>query len=351
MVHLDWTKLFKEKVQIRLVSFSARYSSLIYCFLATFCVSCAKVGEPLPPLVHLPTSSRDLTLVQVADQAHLIFSVPQGEIRSIEVYRQCQSAGEVKELQQIADLPLDQLTVWKEKGRFVFVNGPISFSQPCHYAIRFVDARGRHSEYSNFVVTGSTVPSLPPSSLGCKASQDQILVHWTAPQGNLDGSKPAHIVGYLVNSKHFVIGTQFEDLDFEFGQLKQYRVQVVSYKTDPLILSEFSDTFTFVPEDAFAPVKPQNFTALYWEGKVQLHWDPNEASDLQGYVLYKGTRVDRLEKLSPVLGINSYMDREVLTGVTYYYEVSVLDTSGNESLRSQAVLTTPQGRTGITPSK
>ncbi len=140
-----------------------------------------------------------------------------------------------------------------------------------------------------------------------------------------------------MNSKHEVPNERFDDLEFEFGQNKTYWIQTVSRSQDPLILSDIGDTLAVLPKDTFPPEVPMNVAAVYWKGKVQVLWDRGKESDLERYLLYKGTDPESLKRLSREIPINQFTDEEVSVGLTYHYRVAALDTSGNESPQSAPV--------------
>ena len=176
----------------------------------------------------------------------------------------------------------------------------------------------------------------PPRDLESFIYEDKIVLNWSAPTQNIDGSRPPHISGYLINSKHFVHGTEFIDLDFDFGKERSYRVQTVTQKK-PSVLSKMSDPLQITPEDSFSPAAPQNVVSLSQEGTARILWDANRELDLSGYFVYKGTGPDRLQKSSPLITISNYQDRKVEPGSTYYYRISAIDRAGNESPPSEIV--------------
>jgi hypothetical protein len=77
---------------------------------------------------------------------------------------------------------------------------------------------------------------------------------------------------------------------------------------------------------------------------VALKWDASTSSGVQGYYVYRSTNSNtgfaRLNS-SYVSGL-SYMDNNVTTGTTYYYEVTALGSNGQESSKSsEAKITVP----------
>ncbi|MDA2933807.1 hypothetical protein MYX82_05635 [Acidobacteria bacterium AH-259-D05] len=299
---------------------------------------CAKIGDPLPPLVHPTDTVTDVETVQVEDHFQIVFSLPSHEIRWVEIYRQCGSNPSPPE-QSLVRLEPEELSHYNQGNKFFFEDHP-GLSQPCSYWLRFVNRQGLRSPFSNLAQTLPIPPARPPTNLRYQVHQTQIVVKWDAPVANIDGSQPPRLAGYLVNSKHLVRQPEYTETEFQFGQEHSYQVQSVSREADPLILSGYSDTLKFVPRDEFPPGIPQNITILSLEGKVQIFWDANKESDLKGYFVYSGTDPNRLRKSSSSITINRYVDESVTTGKAYYYQLSAMDRAGNESPKSDIVTIT-----------
>ncbi|MDF2958866.1 MAG: lamin tail protein [Paenibacillus sp.] len=91
--------------------------------------------------------------------------------------------------------------------------------------------------------------------------------------------------------------------------------------------------------DTVPPVQPQGLTAAPGTAKVQLHWTPNEEPDIAGYRVYRDNAA------APVATVSSTTYAAAvspLTGnVTYQFQVTAVDSSGNESVKSQPVTAVP----------
>ncbi len=96
------------------------------------------------------------------------------------------------------------------------------------------------------------------------------------------------------------------------------------------------------------PTAPQNLTATAAPGSVSLIWDANSETDLAGYNIYKGTTAGGpYTKVSTSLGTGtSYSDSTLTNGTTYYYVVTAIDASNNESTYSAEVSATPMPEPG-----
>ena len=95
--------------------------------------------------------------------------------------------------------------------------------------------------------------------------------------------------------------------------------------------------------DAIPPAAPTGLTATGGNSTVSLDWNDNIESDMAGYNVYRSlTSGGPYTKLNDSLLVNSnYSDNTINGGVTYYYVVSAMDTSYNESSNSNQVSATP----------
>lgn len=101
--------------------------------------------------------------------------------------------------------------------------------------------------------------------------------------------------------------------------------------------------------DEIAPSAPSNFAATAGDGFVVLSWNPNTEPDLDGYNLYRSTASGSgYAKLNALLwGDSSYTDTDVVNGTTYYYVITAVDLSSNESDLSDEAAATPDAITSL----
>ncbi|HOQ05751.1 MAG TPA: carbohydrate-binding protein [Anaerohalosphaeraceae bacterium] len=106
-----------------------------------------------------------------------------------------------------------------------------------------------------------------------------------------------------------------------------------------------------VQGDTQPPAAPTGLTAAAGENIVQLAWNPNTEPDLAGYNLYRFTvSGSGYVKLNGILLTSpAYTDTNVSNGTTYYYVVTAVDTSANESIHSVQVSASPMDLTPPAP--
>ncbi|WP_017415399.1 S8 family serine peptidase [Clostridium tunisiense] len=98
----------------------------------------------------------------------------------------------------------------------------------------------------------------------------------------------------------------------------------------------YFENMSFVGTDKEAPSVPSNFTAAINKSGVALNWNKVTTSDFKQYNIYRGTTQG-----GPYSNIATtinpyYTDTDVKTGM-YYYVVTSVDFTGNESVYSQEV--------------
>ncbi len=90
------------------------------------------------------------------------------------------------------------------------------------------------------------------------------------------------------------------------------------------------------PEPDPAPAKPTGLAATPGDGVITLNWNANSENDLDHYKVYKdGAPLTQTSA-------TSYIDSAVSNGTAYEYEVTAVDTAGQESPPSDSVLATPE---------
>jgi hypothetical protein len=99
--------------------------------------------------------------------------------------------------------------------------------------------------------------------------------------------------------------------------------------------------------DTTPPAVPSGLVATSGSGEASLTWGAVSSGDLAGYNLYRSnTSIGNVEGLTPVNGgslltTTSFTDTGVSNGTTYFYRVTAVDDSGNESGGSGEVQVTP----------
>ncbi|MHC4744798.1 MAG: PA14 domain-containing protein [Planctomycetota bacterium] len=97
------------------------------------------------------------------------------------------------------------------------------------------------------------------------------------------------------------------------------------------------------PPDTTPPAAPTGLTATPGDAQVSLDWDDNSEPDLAGYDAYRSTNSGGpYNVIAADLTSSDYVDNTVSNGTTYYYVITAIDTSQNESDYSNEDSATPQ---------
>ena len=140
-----------------------------------------------------------------------------------------------------------------------------------------------------------------------------------------------------------ITATQYQDLNFKFGEKYTYVVRSVSLGTEGKPVESLnSNSIEMSPVDTYPPAAPEKPSIGAAAGKLSIFWVANSESDLAGYYLYRSTDPslpkDKWTRLTPTLYTKTtFTDENVETGKTYYYYVVAVDSAGNPSPPSEVV--------------
>ncbi|HBG27268.1 MAG: hypothetical protein A2Y10_11290 [Planctomycetes bacterium GWF2_41_51] len=114
-------------------------------------------------------------------------------------------------------------------------------------------------------------------------------------------------------------------------------------KVDNYELSLMAENWLYIAPDVTAPAVPTGFGAFAGNGVISLDWDDNSEEDLAGYNIYRSTTSGSgYTKLNGShLSNSDYTDNSVINETTYYYVVTAVDESENESGYSNEVSAYP----------
>ena len=141
---------------------------------------------------------------------------------------------------------------------------------------------------------------------------------------DLDVYKESHDYGFIV--KEHV--TLIKDGQLNITVKKRFSFPVIAY----LAVVPFNS-------DKIPPLKVENMRVDSREDRVYILWNQTKDIDVIGYNIYKSRHKKKgYEKinLSPV-GLNDFRDNDGIVGKKYYYQVTAIDASLNESLPSEII--------------
>ncbi|HIE03943.1 MAG TPA: hypothetical protein EYP61_04205 [Candidatus Latescibacteria bacterium] len=262
-------------------------------------------------------------------------------------------------------LSLLDIRVAKVLGR-LYVDTTAVGPGPLMYRIVLVDRSGRPRETLEGEV--SKVERLPiaPSGLRAEPGDNKVTLRWAYPIWNGDPQDLA--IRFFVYRQgpgegkfrradaEVLLREQKEKFSFTDAWVRNgrsYTYYVVA--VDPLgRKGPRSELVTVRPEDKVPPAIPKGLKAGFRDGKVALTWEGNLELDLAGYRVYRSLNLTGgFGQVSPLLppDMPFYEDVDLVPGRIYYYRVTAVDSSGNESGRSNAASVLVEDREPPAPPK
>ncbi len=170
-------------------------------------------------------------------------------------------------------------------------------------------------------------------------NEDAYVIHRKPDSGivwETIATLPADSTGYTsVDAIYTVYG--LVTYQFRVGAVKGDRI---AWSTDP------ESTSITTPTDNIAPTAPDDLIAIPGAGKVELSWCVNTEDDAESYNVYRSQSISGEYLFIGTTSSAFLTDTDVTNGTTYYYRISAVDRSGNESTWSQSTSCTPQ-QTGL----
>jgi hypothetical protein len=337
---------------------------------------CAAQGPPRPPRVQVPERVTDLAVHQVGRLLELSFTPPtlatDGEgltkPMEVEIFREIRAPGTAQPQAPRANsnstisvptpgapwvaLETSDLNRLARGQKVVYVDRlsepqfasslDSSFSYTVRALTRGFRRRAILSETSNRAAATLLDVSGPVRGLKVISTEKAVSLSWEAPAHTLSGAPVAELDGYRVYRSEKpklepfnIVGEPkepaFLDPHFAFGRTYRYKVRAVFKQGTQEAESEDAQAYEVTPHDIFPPQTPQGLTALY-VGVVELIWNANREPDLAGYNVYRreeGKPSQRINK--DLVRTPIYRDAAIELQRHYFYQVTAVDLSGNES--------------------
>jgi hypothetical protein len=381
----SWASPARASAAFRISSFRSRVSTLGALVIAFVLNGCGAPGDPVPPSPPVPTAIADLTAHQVGDGVALDFSLPSKTIRGehlqqapeIEILRgelKPDSSPNLKSFHVVETVPGELAAKYQSEDRTRIVT-PIAPAEnrsasgfDAVFAVRTQASRKRTSANSNAVKIHIYPVPAPIGQVQSRLSETQIDLTWQAPtqtaagdpitateyhiyRGELDPkSYDSKITGPDALHQRFatplaLLGRSndphYTDKQFDFGKIYVYVVRSVTTANGNELESSNSDPLILKPADTFPPSTPQDVVAAALENpetnppsqEIDLSWAINTEQDLAGYRVYRSEREGERGSLvtQDLLLSPAYRDTSVASGHQYWYSVTAVDLSGNES--------------------
>ena len=367
---------------------TARNASAL-CFLPTvfFCAACGAPGDPTPPSPPVPTAITDLAVRQSGDGALLTLTLPTHTVTderlteppSVEIFRgtlKPDGKPDNKSFRLVYTLPGALLDTYTNEKHIQFKDPIAPEETSAHpgatfaYRVRTRAAKKRDSADSNTVPVRIFPVPEHIGGLEAKVTQAAIELNWNVPKKTSGGAVLEQLTGYRVlrgeidpasaeATAHDIAQAKwkspltllapapessYRDTLFEFDKTYVYVVRAVALAGDGPVESNDSAPVVVTPVDTFPPAMPLNAVAAVTAPPggapvVDLSWSMNLENDLAGYRVYRSDRQDaRGQLLTPeLLPAPAYRDISVQHGRQYWYSVTAVDRTGNESSAASVV--------------
>ncbi|HWW17196.1 MAG TPA: hypothetical protein VNY81_01145 [Candidatus Saccharimonadales bacterium] len=349
---------------------------------------CGAPGEPTPPSPQVPVAVTDLAAQQAGDAVQLTFTTPPKTVKgerltetpAIEILRGAlkpDGSPDAKSFRTVETIPGAVVSEYRaaDKTQIISRISPAELraypGAALAYRVRTRVSRKRASADSNTATVRIRPVPERISSVHAAVTESAIELSWSAPartsagdplpaiseyrvyRGEIDPASAAAAANDLSQAKWksplAFLGAaptnSYRDTAFDFGKSYLYTVRTVIPGDGSAIESSDSVPAMVTPRDIFPPAVPQGLVAAVLSPEpnappeVDLSWSINTETDLAGYHVYRGEQQDTPGQLvTPVLLLSpAYRDTSVQPGHRYWYSVTAVDRSGNESAPSAPV--------------
>jgi len=374
---------------------------LFFLFSLLLLAGCASPGDPIERRPPTPLAITDLAAQQSGNNVILTFTLPRETVQhrplkqppSIEILRSLSatppprtppnpSASAAAPLVTIPSALVDR---YLEQGHIRYVDAlqPTDFAaEPNETATYIVRTRATPQKVS----PDSNLVSLPIYPLpdpiddlkAQMATGGVVTLTWTPPQKTPIGPAPA-IEAYRIfraemtpasaptkppapepkappaavptKSKQQLTKiadaseSPYEDRQAEFGKTYAYSVRSVIETSGQQLESSDSNPAIITVRDVYPPSTPQGLVVVFvpqlgqTPAHLELSWAINPETDVAGYNVYRSEQQGTPgARLNPDLLLTpAFRDMSAVAGRSYFYEVTAVDRSGNESSRSAPV--------------
>jgi len=366
---------------------------VLFVLLVFAIAACGKRGDPRPPVPVIPAATTDLVVTQRAGRVLLSWSYPAlttagrslTDIRRISIHRYVEPLpvapggrdpktlipGDVDTTEpqplilfsKIPTIPQAQFEKLStrldsiEKAnladatagtRLLFTDTPPFRStdgRPVRLTYAVVTEGGTaRSQASNLAIIVPLPVGVAPPGVTAAAKAEGVTVSWTAPATSVTGDAGPVVTGY--NIYRAAPGTELGDLATPINTAPvkgttyldtpaygehEYRVAAVATTGPPSIQSDLSAPARVTFRDLVPPPAPASATVLLETKLVRLLWDAVDAPDLAGYDVHRIEGKYRLKLTPTPVKETNFLDISIDIGIGYSYEITAIDTSGNES--------------------
>ncbi len=330
------------------------------CLLAAVALlaSCGRKTYPLTPDSPRPEAVHDLKVVARDASVFLSWPVPKKNAEGknmgpealfgFRVFRaELEQNRKRARFHQVAEIALaNPAPALVRNGAVFWSDGPLKYGRVYGYRVVALGIQGDAASPSLEVRTAPLLSLAPPRSVTAIGGEQRVELFWEAVSTRSDGSVFNGFIGYNVYrrdeggaygetplNQEPLRTPSYEDRGAQNDKTYFYQVRAVDSPVLPWKESLDAPEATATPRNVTPPGRPAGLTVVPGVGRIFLTWTENSEGDLAGYYLYRSTKSGRdRERLNDKpLARTTYSDESVEPGRSYYYVVTAVDQSGNES--------------------
>jgi hypothetical protein len=329
---------------------------------AALVASCGRKTYPLAPASPRPEKVHDLKAVVRDASAFLSWSVPAknaegksmgtAELFGFRVFRaEIEPDRKRARFHQVAEIALAAPAPASIRNNAVFwSDAPLKYGRVYAYRVVALGIKGDAASPSIEVRIAPLLSLAPPRAIKAIGGEQSVELAWEAVSTRSDGSIFNGFIGYNVYrrdeggaygeaplNKEPLRTPSYTDGTAKNDKIYLYMVRAVDSPALPWKESLDAPEATATPRKVTPPELPTGLTVVPGIGRVFLTWNENKERDIAGYYIYRSTKSGRdRERLNDKpLARTTYSDETVVPGRSYYYVVTAVDQSGNESQPSK----------------
>ncbi|HKB10971.1 MAG TPA: hypothetical protein VKD69_09960 [Vicinamibacterales bacterium] len=269
----------------------------------------------------------------------------------------------------IVKLPADPLAPKRSKS--ASAQGPLlgpALEPPTRtYAVVGVSTRGKRGPVSKRVAVPLAAPPAPPGAPDIAYTEREITVTWLAALPAAvaaDAVLPSHPLGAAPPPTEYNVydatdpqslvkltatplaNAKYSDTRMTWGARRCYTVRVTVRVESATIESDAGPPECRTLVDTFPPAAPKGLATIASAGAINLIWEPNNESDVAGYIVLRGDPHEGakepipLEPITPTPIVDPHFTDAVAPGIAHVYAVQAVDHAGNKSAPSERMTET-----------
>jgi hypothetical protein len=329
--------------------------------LAALLLGCGVKSAPLPTTMAAPPPPTQMSARAVENGVEISFTVPEADQSDKQVveawlhYAYLPKEGDpdcppcLPRLKRYYTLNLAKQMGRLEGGRFTYLDTQAPLEQQAVYQVTLVDARGRSGAISAMVRALRVALPAPPQGLLAELGDRQVDLSWQPVETLANGQDTADRIGYIVYRKSDgmvralnerpMSQTNLLDRSVAPGQTYEYQVASARLIGNYVVVGRPTTWLVAAARSMQPPSPPSGLVGAGLEDGIYLRFTPSPEQDTAGYnIMRAASKQGPWTQINPALvRENTFVDRDVKVGGTYYYRVVAMNDGGLTSQPSDTI--------------